>query len=528
MNYTIVYVGNDPDFVQELNNVAVAFTKNKAQWKIVVLDHNERSFKHILSTKDVIAILMDYSDKKKAASEEECLHYIAYKQLSAGRATPIIGLFADKDQLIQNRHLFMTGMTFSHVKGADTQLFLKDMVWLAAGFQDHLGGFATSKRLDLTTQVFSIAGCVSLTSNSMSVDCDFVIPDGTKVLFPPFGEMVPLNIAVESYYPQPTWHDSFYSLKVRIDYPGPWDTPDATTLTEDTLSTWISLAGNSTTAHKALVYSKRQEVVESILSLQDSKDIRIAYSTEPTSLKQQLLTLSPDLLFLDLMEEDDSSEILYMLKDTMSENTDWMPYVLVYNCKVSQEESKNILNCERILVSTSSLDARLFESILALSKARFPRKAADNEHQFSLDDSNHLVDVSLEVFVTSISEHEITFFCPAELPMYSILHMNLPVDMYLLVVPQFRPLSNSSRGTHYQTIIHGISQAEENTLRQYVNAIIFDPPKVFGEWPAKPVPVTQELAPVEEPNNIKKVVGDSFVAIEQARINRVKSGKSKL
>lgn len=526
MNSVLVYVGDDPDFVKEMGVMLKDRSQGPQKWSLVVLADGPGVLSRVLGLRDVVGVVLDFTPHSAGVSENFCHELVMFKNLSHGRAIPLIGVFSDKTQLQNLEHLFTLGVSFSHVKGADVSVFHRDLIWLARGVQDHLGGFATVKRLDLNYEVTSLAAAVELTADEIWFDSDVLPLTENPCRFAAFGEQKPHGLSVGLNHTHSRWHDGFFHGQMLVTYPGPWDTPDENVLARDTFETWIAQYEEELGAEgRAFVLTQNPSIIETVLLNPLIGRMRVTCIDRLADLKQHLLALKPHVVSLDLPDGSEPADYLQVLRSALQDDVDWKPYIVIYNCQLETYEWRTILETDRVLSYASSLDSEILKMMLDVSAKKIAPEKQTGRHHFKLNDPQRLLEFDLPIYITSLSEHEMTFFCSEEIPMFSVLTLRAPVKAYMLVIPQFRQLSRGPRGVHYQTILHGLSLEEEAMLRQYVNAAIFDRPKVFGEMPTTPIPEQVVVAKDEEiKENNAPVIPLPVATIEK----RVAVGKSKL
>jgi len=526
VNSVLVYVGDDPDFVKEMSVMLQERSKGGQKWSLVVLADGPGVLSHVLGLRDVVGVVFDFTPHSQGVSEKFCHEIVMFKNLTQGRTIPLVGVFSDKAQLESLEHLFTLGVTFSHVKGADASVFHRDLIWLARGVQDHLGAFATAKRLDLNYEVTSTAAVVEVSAEEIWFDSDVLPLAESPCRFAAFGEQKPHSIAVGLHHTHSCWHDGFYHGQLLVSYPGPWDTPEESALARDTFETWIGRYEDEPfTDGRAFVLTNNASILEAILVNPVIGDMRVACTDRILELKQHLMALKPHVLCLDLPEDHEVGDYVQVLQSALQDNVDWKPYIVIYNCQLPTHEWRTLIESDRVLSYESRLDVGILKKMLEVSAKKIVPEKQSGKHRFKLNDPARLIEFDLPIYITSLSEHEMTFFCSEEIPMFSVLTLRAPVKTYMLVIPQFRQLSRGPRGVHYQTILHGLSLEEEAVLRQYVNSAIFDRPKVFGELPTTPVPEQVVVAMNQEiKENITPVIPLPVVAQER----RVAVGKSKL
>jgi len=103
----------------------------------------------------------------------------------------------------------------------------------------------------------------------------------------------------------------------------------------------------------------------------------------------------------------------------------------------------------------------------------------DQTYKFNLADNRRIIEIKRNTTITSLTEHEITFLCDFEIPYYTTIKFDQPFELYVTVVPSTRQIDNQGSLKHYMGFIHTVSEVQLQTLRQFVNYLLFKRPKEF-------------------------------------------------
>jgi hypothetical protein len=115
---------------------------------------------------------------------------------------------------------------------------------------------------------------------------------------------------------------------------------------------------------------------------------------------------------------------------------------------------------------------------LALEKKFLDRKQERKDDRFlAISDGDRFISIDRKVYLTSLTERDMTFLLDEEIPYFTVAKMTLPLKGYLTIVPAEGQLPSSKKGTHYRGLIHGLSEESLMKLRKIVNQLIYNPPK---------------------------------------------------
>lgn len=519
MSSVIVYVGDDPDLARLLD----ALCARRGGWSLRTVSPSADTFSELLALVDLKLVVYDFT-VQAVVTDAFCQQLLIFRTLVPSRYVPVVGLFSSTAQRDELSHLFTLGLSYAHIKGADTAVFEADCTWLVTNRDETLGEFATARNLDLDYHCEALAALVELGSDQLVLDTD-VVSDFQGLSAQAFGEQSPLQIEVLDVQEHGQLNDTFHSAKCFLHYPGPWDEVQETTLQQDTLETYVS---QLPPVHMApvVVYTNNRSLQQAIVGSPVVESFRIFCVNDAVQFAGVVAALVPSLVLVDLASDAEEEKLLQALRETQLKRPEWAPHLLLSGGSLTTDMAKIQLSTDRVLATTKRLDARTLREILVVKAKKLTFDDDALVRGFQLSDPSRLVSFRLPVRIRSLSEHEVNFYCQAEIPMFTVLRFTAPVVFYVLLVPTARPSVSERWGTHYRALIHGLDHEDEVLLRSYVNSIIFTPPKAFGILskheapqclPAKDAGTMTEAPPTE-----------SAVVHELPTVGRVRTGKSKL
>jgi hypothetical protein len=183
-------------------------------------------------------------------------------------------------------------------------------------------------------------------------------------------------------------------------------------------------------------------------------------------------------------EENDSRAINYSAIGTLiSEITSidgYKPIIKLFNSTVAVERIREELGYPFIISSTEEMSLQLLLDMLEIySKKQSNVEKDSNDPMIKSGESAYNIyalnpvsgiKFGLLVEMTSITEHEITFLCPFELPVRAVLVVTVDgVKFYVTVLNPPEQLENVKGKNHYFGVINGITTMETQELRQVIN-----------------------------------------------------------
>ncbi|MFP5490898.1 MAG: hypothetical protein ACLGG0_05320 [Bacteriovoracia bacterium] len=528
MNVVMAYVGDDPDMIKGLQLLVESQTRGANSWKLSIFNPSEFSFHLLTTVPDLRLVVYDFT-QDVVLSEKFCLQMQLFRSQVPWRYVPLVGVFSSLEHLESHRFVFTLGLSYSHIKGADASILSSDCAWLITGNEAYLGDFATCKDLLLPYHIEVLSALVELSAEKLVIDTDVFSENPSNINCLAFGDQIPHGLELVSSAECGRWSDTFYKMDYTITYPGPWDEVKESTLMRDTVETWVEQNQTPPIA-SAFIYTKNIELIREIIREPIVDKYNVFCFNHDERLSARIVSLMPQLMCLEISNDDDSAELLNSVNQALATLPEWKPFIILYNTALSLEMARLSIQSERLITYDKKLEFNILKDLLLVSSRKLQLSSVIPEVCMPWNSPDRVVSFDLPITVQNISEHEISFFCPSEIPMFTVLRLQRPVLMYVMIIPAHKVLVKEGLGTLYRGIIHGLDHDGEEILRSYVNASIFSTPKQFG--------IIEEVVVVEEnpvesemttqDNRVVGPIVESEVAILPAIRCRVKKGKSKL
>ncbi len=475
MNPLVFSVGDDVDFHRELHAVLSASGIQARS-----MPYSESVLADAASEEALGLLIVDFTGLSNPLPPVLCRQLMLLRRSSAHALVPFAAVFADRAQRDALAHVHLLGFCLSYVKGGDTQLFLRDCIWLVNGEGRHLGEFATVRDLHLPYFLEGQAAVVEIESDRLCLDADVEDPPAAGVRFAAFGEQCPVGWRRQKEaVGVGRWHDTLHSLELELDYPGAWDEPNPHALLRDTLETWLANNVGEPRTPAALFLGGGVGLLRCLMENTEQEGVRLYTASSWEEMLARTRALSPDLLFVET--DGDGDSIWEVLGRELVQRPDWRPFIFLFRSAIPIEEARRLLGAERVWTLEQQLSWETVAPLLATYTRKHPSSSeGGSPRRLPLHDPDRLMRLRMPIIVTGLSEHEMTFLSSHELPLFTVLWLDRPVSCPVLVVPEFRELHRHPAGKHYQGILHGLDLEQGNALRAYVNAAIFHRPTEFG------------------------------------------------
>jgi hypothetical protein len=267
-----------------------------------------------------------------------------------------------------------------------------------------------------------------------------------------------------------------------IDFPlaTAWGSDDSElTLQPDTLETWNSLHQDILGPEPLviIVITDNDSLFGGIFDTVDQKHLKIYFYR---NLGDEVLP-EADLIFYDIAisaEEDGGLENLGDLTRSVSAQTQ-KPIIISTKNPSTTQATQKLLQYLTIVCAPGPLTA---STLNTMTSNYFLKKKGDllESYLFPVDSPERVVEITNQVFITTLTEHEITFYSPDELPMYSLLQFQLPFKFTVIIVPSLVKLPIKAESTHYMGFVTGVDEKNLETLRKFINSIINQPLPDYG------------------------------------------------
>ncbi len=198
-----------------------------------------------------------------------------------------------------------------------------------------------------------------------------------------------------------------------------------------------------------------------------------------TSFRKNLKVVSnfrPHVIAIELSEKVNEIEELVTL---IKEIEDYDPVINIFNTTLSGADLREKLDYQFIMTHKGEINLSLLINMLEIYDKKFGNFDPSTQDPFIDKGESPFVvyalnpmsriKIDLDIEVTSMSEHEVTFLCEHELPERGIIFLEHPVKMYVTVVNPIEKLDKDKGKSHYFGLINGITSLELQKIRQYVN-----------------------------------------------------------
>jgi hypothetical protein len=463
----IYLIGSNHEVEHE---VVTFFSKKKSKminYEVRILKDIAEAIKEIFDfTPDLI--ILDFNEENfKESSRPSLLQLIhGYLPLSS---IPIVCIFNSEKQCGAHEMLYGFGVSLMHVRGNDMEQFLSNCFYIAYEIEADNQKYAVAKNFNIDFQLESLAYISSFDMNSFSIDTDMDIKSESVIVqMDLYDEFPRLNCNIIESFAVGKYSQTFYHDKLEIPFASAWDEEGQDCLFQDTFESWADDYSEDflTNTITVLHFSKSKFTLGLVSNISTNSNYTLRYSY--VRINKELFKLKPQLIVFEMSDEDSYDELNELMSEITYTEKNFNSIILIYNHNSHSRALRSMYQYDKIIATNQTFNKASIESMISSLEV----KSSHEQLQFKDNDIRRCLTYLFDVKITSFSENALTFKTKLEIPYYSVLKLQVPIKMYLLVIPSKINLSPHLDGFHYQAIICGVDASSSEYLRRYVNHLL--------------------------------------------------------
>lgn len=407
------------------------------------------------------------------------------------------------------RYALLTQAHLIHFKGIDLKNIILDSMWMSCENKSAQVKYATKKGFELEVDSFVCSKLTHLTEESVILENSISIPENYKLKLRSgyYKLLNELTFEYESSMTELMKTGQEFRYKLRMLFS---DGEDKTRLVDKSIyKNWfISNNKFSEIKHtKLLIVQRKLNVLDQLKKpLQDYSFI-IKYQTKFDDQLRVVKNYRPSIIAVEFdsiddheeMEDDNCIDVLQdeeiknighnnieslkILVNEVKKIESYEPIVVIFNNLSSGRAFKKAFDYKYLMSTPQKIDFSYIEKMVDLyeeSKRAVVEKSSDEfissdgppipVHALEL---NSHISIYNKVILTSISEHEVTFYSSNQLSVHSLVRFTFPVSFLVTVVSPFVELEKKKGHFHYTGVINGVDEIGLRKIRKYVNELIF-------------------------------------------------------
>lgn len=488
------------------------------------------------SLQNIDIIFFDFSEPGIEIAEllQETL---TLKRVSQFKSVLFVAIFKNELQKHENNVIFTSGFQLSFIKGSETEAIFRDSYYIGLRKKVEFPILALARNIKLPLEIGICSTITGMGKDGFRIETDIEgLKDRIKLNLPMFPGLKCKGYEIKESGPPSFQYPMTTSYFVAYPLSGPWVDDSEENIQQDTVDTWLdSFESDFVKSTKIFVriYSNDLFIVDDIFREKDPS-IQINFGNDTKNLEIEIFQAKPSLIFINLDNEDAEDKLSLKILDfllSISFSLEYKPIIVVTNCNSTGTALQKAYNYPLIVATQGRLDAGLCLTMIRKFKSRQVASSHEAIRDFKIASEYRSLNVFEDFTLTSLTEHEVTFFSEIELPMFTVLHFNLPMDFHATIVPSILSLEKKNDLYHYMAFIHGLSEEQLMVLRKFLNQIIYSPLKDFSEESVRKA--MGEALTHEEPKLISPSVpvdkNDKTITNKPAESKKYNfNGKSKL
>ncbi len=520
---TILYVGNDKTFFEDLLRFDNIFWPLNPSTMVQVMIQNDwpYSIHDQVFTNMPKLIFIDFSDDINLKIINQMLFdfLLFIKKHPVLKRTPICGTFLSEKQLDDNKNLFFCGLSYAFVKGDLYTTLFEDSYYLA--FEDKIAfpQYAIASNINLDYQLEMPIVVKNMNAEKITIESDISINEDDIIsgTFNFFDDFTGKIFSVARQFQLSCRNFYLASQDLFIKYAEPWDEVTEDSFLKETVETWVDF--NREQYPKLFptvsVVNDKKLFVHDLVKSNLSQECDLLFNYEFENQFLNIKNNRPAMITFEL-NEDELTEDEAKLKSSCRKNylpndistfmllisyirgiEYYKPIIIIFNCYSRTDAMQKASDYKNILAHNESMTSSTIIDLVKFYQTN--KKTVIDRDYLSIPpfSKKSYATIDLPVKITSLTEHEITFLTTYNLPLFSILKLKEPFDMYLTIVPSIRDLKIVPNFHHYMAFIGGVSETKLPVLRQFITQLIDRPPKEFKFYPNEVVAITKEVTSTE-------------------------------
>ncbi len=470
----ILCIGVQVEIIHSMETFFSQVDKDFFEYEFIFYKDIEEYFLKIQETKVPSFIVMNFCELEQ--DNDSCHEIVSvFKGYSLFKSIPLIGIFDNAESINQNASLFGIGVNYAHILGNDPQQFLTNIYYISFEDESYNKDYAMAKGFTLESKAQLLVYLSEIQEEALIYDSDISFKTDTiSTQVNLFKDFNATDLPIIESFKGGKLFNTFNSDHLKIPFATGWD-ESPTALAADTYESWIEMNKEdfSTRSNNILFFSKNRKILSPLNELlKEHKTINFTLREQFVSEDKEILKLNSQFIFFEITDEEDFDHMDELLNELSNLQPKYTPFIIIFNCDSASAALQKVYNLKTVLATPKKANLKNLNDMVSILESK-----SKNINNYLFKNDQRVVSYyNLDVKMTSITENEVTFQSYTEIPMYTVLKLNIPIEMYLLVIPPFKKLRPLPDGFHYQCFVMGINEKNSEYLRKYVNRLISKKP----------------------------------------------------
>ena len=405
-------------------------------------------------------------------------------------------VFQGKETFQESQKLYLFNADYGLIQGAEMDKILLDAIYLAIDKNITLPQYAIAEKLSFNAEMMSLCKVSQLSNDSIYLETYQTIDNGSII-------EIDLDTEENIKFAKVFLTDSFqprsnlpHSLVARLLFK---NSRELNSLPEEKTSNLCSKASylrylpsikkeSCTGDVRILLFDKRIETFTDVMDILDNKDYFFKIQDHLGKNEKIIELFTPGLIIIQKEETeenednifDDSTylhsntgDVIRIMVDQIRRIRQYTPVLAVFNEETSQEQYRKNVGYNNVVTYKEDFKKSFLPDLL--KNHRKPHKKDKTGFYLNPLEEISFARIHLDVIITSLSEHTITFFYKNDLPLFSTYELPSFRNLYLRIIPSPRHLPRKGDYRHYMAIITNSTEKDKMEMRKLVNYLMFLP-----------------------------------------------------
>ncbi len=374
-------------------------------------------------------------------------------------------IFNTEQELLENTHIFRLGACFAHSHEGDLTNSLLQLFYSVLDSPVILPKFASTKKFFFPIKANVLSFFDQIEEFNYQLASDVTISD--EITLPYFDNCV-TNFQLKRRSDQSAKSYTLFNYDLDPLHPSAWDESELSNW--DTINTTIDNICKVKQLEITLIGEVKESTTNYLLRNQSEQCFyRKLSSLEATNFTS--LKIQSDLILFSLKGDiEDNTDHLFELVDYIQDHDiNPKPIILVSHSTSSSEALKKASGYDKILAYEDEFSAENLSSFIKILKKR----NSSEKNVIPLNVNSSTTYIPKNIIITKMSESEVFFITEEEIPIGSVLRINIGIELILIVSAPSQHLDKVGDKTHYYSFIVGLKNERINLLRRLINKFVF-------------------------------------------------------
>lgn len=489
-----LYLADNDAFFKEVEKYAQNNEKD-LEFKFLNLDlDNSEQLATILQTiidQNFSAIFIQIKD----LSEKLVLLLRIIKSHHSSKNTPLLAVVDSKNSIEDLERIYSFGFTYTFFKGFELKQFFVDMKYLTFIPSVTFPKYATTPNFSAKARLYALSRVNFINQTLIGLDTDLEFSPGDKV-YCQFNFFDKFNFNEFEVFKSNKEDSRFHylnTIELEIPYKSALSSEGA--LTESEFENWLIDKENEFfhMDMRVLIIDNNSKSFAEFINYVEVQKAYILLRSKIGEDPSLINGFKPHLVIYQMEElpegiSDQDEELKYNGTHSFGQMMNWLksipdysPIVAVFNNDSNIKAFKKAHLYDKIIALKKSFDYKLLSTLIQQFIDSMKNPETLIRHYLPTFHEMAFIQMGLDIEITSINEHEITFTYDGELPYFTTYVLNLPNEIHITTVPPIKELEKIGSKNHYMGFITNADEKDKMEIRCLVNYLLsLEPEELQG------------------------------------------------